>query len=242
MSATPSSHAGRPGRTTRALRARTRHARPGKRPDAEQRCKPAWTVEAARLRDVPLLLQMVVEAAQDGDLNPQLLDWRYQIGLAKGLFATLLWGRFTDEHTGRQRAALFVVRDGQRLAGFSLIRAWSPPPSTSPARTPSVTGAKELYLVCVDRAMRRQGVGQALVQHAVNHAPHGLVALVLRHGRGMAQILQHLQASACGQVALGHHARHVPVQAYALGEPQAREHIARALASASADQTDRAGA
>jgi len=202
-------------------------------PSRDKRLRPAsvaearhrdWTVEKARLRDVPLLLQLVVDAAQDGDLNPQFMDWRYQIGLAKGLFATLLWGRFTDEHTGRQRASLFVVRRGDQLAGFSLIRAWSPPPQAGHA----AIGAQELYLVCVDQSSRRQGVGKALVEHASHQAPNGLVVLVLKHGRSMSRILKGMQASPCGQVAMGH-ARHVPVQAYALGDPPAREQITRAL-------------
>jgi GNAT superfamily N-acetyltransferase len=185
-----------------------------------------WTVEKARLRDVPLLLQMVVDAAQDGDLNPQFMDWRYQIGLAKGLFATLLWGRFKDEHTGRQRASLFVVRHEAQLAGFSLIRAWSPP--AEPGQ-PEIR-AQELYLVCVEQSLRRHGVGKALVQHAAERAPNGLVVLVLKHGHGMSRILKGVQASPCGRVAMAQ-TRHVPVQAYALGEPAERERIARALSS-----------
>lgn len=185
-----------------------------------------WRVEKARLRDVPLLLQLVVQAAQDGDLNPQFSDWRYQIGLAKGLFATLLWGRFTDERTGRQRASLFVVRHEAQVAGFSMIRDWSPQAESGRA----ATRAQELYLVCVDPALRGHGVGKTLVRHAADRSPNGLVVLVLKHGRSMARIMKSLQASPCGRVAMGQ-ARHVPVQAYALGEQAAREHIARGLAS-----------
>jgi len=164
-----------------------------------------WRVEKARLRDVPLLLQLVVQASQDGDLNPQFSDWRYQIGLAKGLFATLLWGRFKDERSGRQRASLFVVRHEAQVAGFSMIRDWSP---------------------------------QAESGRAADQSPNGLVVLVLKHGRSMARIMKSLQASPCGRVAMGQ-ARHVPVQAYALGEQAAREHIARGLAS---DKPAHAGA
>jgi len=116
-------------------------------------------VQPARLSDVPQILQLVVEAARDRHLNTQYLHWRYQIGLAKGLFATVLWRRFRDV-AGAQPAHLQVVREDGAVLGFSLLRAWPIPgakralPALRVTRAPP-TGCGPLAVEARHRTHRR---------------------------------------------------------------------------------------
>jgi ribosomal protein S18 acetylase RimI-like enzyme len=198
-------------------------------PTRRRRCRPVvggstlkpaseLGVQPARLSDVPQILQLVVEAARDRHLNTQYLHWRYQIGLAKGLFATVLWRRFRDV-AGAQPAHLQVVREDGAVLGFSLLRAW-PIPGGWASSTPA---PKELYLLCVSRAHRRRGVARLLLKHATGRIAdeQALVVNTLCSCQPMASLLVSTGATLLGE-APRQLPSQVPITAYALGCVTAR--------------------
>jgi ribosomal protein S18 acetylase RimI-like enzyme len=171
-------------------------------------------VQAAGLGDVPQVLQLALEAAQDRSLNPQYLQWPYQVGLAKSLFATVLWHRFRDD-VGAWPARLQVVRDGKTVLGFSILRQWPLPARTWPAGSPA---PQELYMLCVSAEHRRRGLARLLMSHATQQiAPdQALVITALRNNRPMTGLLKQLGATPLGQPPVQLRTQ-APQAAFALG-------------------------
>ncbi len=178
------------------------------------------------MSDVPQILQLVLEAAHDRHLNTQYLQWPYQIGLAKGLFATVLWRRFRDE-SGAQPARLQVVREGDAVLGFSLLRAW---PVPGGAWAGSAPAPEELYLLCVSRAHRRRGVASVLLTHATERIADEQVLVVhtLRSCQAMASLLVTMGATLLGE-APRQRPSQVPITAYALGCVAARAQLSQLI-------------
>jgi ribosomal protein S18 acetylase RimI-like enzyme len=166
------------------------------------------------MSDIPQVLQLVLEAAQDRALNPLYLQWPYQVGLAKSLFATVLWHRFRDD-AGAWPARLHVVRDGNAVLGFSIVRQWPLPAHSWPAGSPP---PQELYLLCVSHGHRRRGLARLLLNHAKQQiAPdQALLVNTLRNNRPMTGLLKQLAATPLGQPPVQLRAQ-APQATFALG-------------------------
>ena len=182
-----------------------------------------WAISRARWGDVPLILNLVVQAAHDGDLNPRYQQLPYQIGLAKSLFAALLLHRFRDASGPRRQARLMVARQGPEVIGFGLI---------CEASLPAPLAVHELYLLCVAKPHRRFGVGRALIEQARQQidADQSLMVISLQRNRTMGRLLQASGATPLGTVRLPGN-DHVPLHAHAFGCPHGLDALRAALQS-----------
>jgi len=168
----------------------SRKKQPHRKPDALWAEVGPPRIEAARCRDVPSVLQLVRQSAADRDLNPQYLELPYMLGLAKDLFLTVLFKHWHGDLAHKVPAQLYVIRHGDELLGFSLLRDHA-------EQAVGVTH-RELYLLCVSKATRRQGLAAAPVDHALAglHRPQQLVVNTLSRCQPMTRLLRRWRATA----------------------------------------------
>lgn len=152
-----------------------------------------WEVSEARWRDVPEMVNMVVTAAAQGCFSPVFLDVRYQIGLALQLFSAVLRGRMAVHGQPTTRVTVRVVRRGQHMQGFALVREF-PAVSASPHL--------ELHLLAVSADSRRMGVGEALLQDCVVRLTGGqsLLLSTLTKADGMKRLVRKMGGQPLGAV------------------------------------------
>lgn len=154
-----------------------------------------WAVSEARWRDVPGMVNIVVAAAAEGCFAPVFLDVRYQIGLALQLFSAVLRGRMAVHGQPATRTMVRVVRDGQEVLGFALVRALAPE-----VAAPHL----ELHLLAVRADARRMGVGELLLQDRVAHLVEGqcLLLSTLAKADGMKRLVRKMGARTLGTTPL----------------------------------------
>lgn len=151
----------------------------------------AWDVRPASWRDVPRMLDAVVQAATEGHFSRSLLDVRHQVGLALQLFRAVLFGRMAIHGQAVTRTHISVVRQDDELLGFALVRALA---------DPSARPHLELHLVCVVPHARSRGVGEALVRTsaALLEPGQSLLVTTLSQAHGMKRLLRRLGAHRLG--------------------------------------------
>lgn len=151
----------------------------------------AWDVLPASWRDVPGMLDAVVQAATEGHFSRSFLDVRHQVGLAMQLFSAVLLGRMAIHGQAVTPSRISVVRQGDEVLGFALVRALP-----DPAARPHL----ELHLVCVVPHARNRGVGEALVRTSAAWLEPGqsLLVTTLSQAHGMKRLLRRLGAHRLG--------------------------------------------
>jgi ribosomal protein S18 acetylase RimI-like enzyme len=123
-----------------------------------------------RLCELVALVDAVIDAAAQGFFSRHFLSPRWQFGFAIQLVFAILFRRLKMHGQWRlTKACVQVARSDEGVVGFSLIRE---------VDGSQKMAAQEIVLICVVRAARRRGVGEALIRSALNRVSCDQAVLV----------------------------------------------------------------